>query len=85
MHVRTMHARLPVCLPLPACAPIPPETQQNNSEAYHYETRYYTESYTDSNGNTQTRTVTREEKVVTWRGSSPLAGTRGDARAATEQ
>jgi len=34
-------------------------------ECYHYETRYRTVEYTDSQGNRQTRTESYEEKVVT--------------------
>eukprot|EP00111_Clytia_hemisphaerica_P022075 TCONS_00064869-protein len=36
---------------------------------YHYETRYRTVSYTDANGNTQTRTETYQERVNTWTGA----------------
>ncbi|MEO0686480.1 MAG: hypothetical protein AAFY76_15935, partial [Cyanobacteria bacterium J06649_11] len=36
---------------------------------YHYETRYRTVTYTDANGNTQTRTETYQERVNTWTGA----------------
>ena len=36
-----------------------------SSESYHYETRYRTVSYTDSNGKSQTRTESYQEIVVT--------------------
>ena len=35
------------------------------SESYHYETRYRTVTYTDSNGKSQTRTESYQEIVVT--------------------
>lgn len=36
---------------------------------WHYETRYRTVTYTDANGNTQTRTETYQERVNTWTGT----------------
>eukprot|EP00928_Gymnodinium_smaydae_P029612 TRINITY_DN22254_c0_g1_i2.p1 TRINITY_DN22254_c0_g1~~TRINITY_DN22254_c0_g1_i2.p1 ORF type:complete len:675 (-),score=63.16 TRINITY_DN22254_c0_g1_i2:268-2292(-) len=42
-------------------------------QCYHYETRTRQESYTDSNGNRQTRTVTETHRVNTW--SSSRTGT----------
>ena len=36
-----------------------------SSESYHYETRYRTVYYTDSNGKSQTRTESYQEIVVT--------------------
>lgn len=36
-------------------------------QCYHYETRYRTETTTDSNGNKSTRTVPYQERVNTWR------------------
>ena len=36
-----------------------------HAECFHYETRYRTVSYTDANGNTQTRLETYQEQVIT--------------------
>ena len=40
-----------------------------SASCYHFETQYRQVPYTDSNGHTQYRTETYEERVTTWRGS----------------